>query len=195
MRVGAYPESTSMEQLLTAVVDAVVRLDTAVVDLVVASRAPLATKVLTSATGLGSATAALVFLGLFYLADWHEEFVLAAGTLAVVGLVVGVLMTTVGRPFPPHPVCVTDGAAVAASFPSGHAAAVTVFAMVARRSPTLPTAPVAALAAVVAVSRVYLGTHYFSDTVAGVAIGVLAFLLVARLLRDRDAAALVPGTA
>jgi undecaprenyl-diphosphatase len=175
-----------MEQVFTAVVDAVVRVDAAVVDLVLEARGPLATKVLTSATGLGSVTTALVFLGVFYLAGWREEFALAAGTLALTGLVVGVLMATVQRPFPPQPVCLTDGASVATSFPSGHAAAATAFAMVARRSAVLPTAPVAGLAAVVAVSRVYLGTHYFSDTVAGVLIGALAFLLVARLFARRD---------
>jgi undecaprenyl-diphosphatase len=70
----------------------------------------------------------------------------------------------------------TDGAeTVATSFPSGHAAAVTVYAMTARRSDELPFAPVAVLAATIAVSRVYLGTHFFSDTIAGVLIGVAAF--------------------
>jgi len=42
------------------------------------------------------------------------------------------------------------------------------------------------LAALVAVSRVYLGTHYLTDTVAGVGIGIAAFLLAAWLLDHRQ---------
>jgi membrane-associated phospholipid phosphatase len=151
-------------------------LDYHVVDLTLALRQPLLTKLMTSVTGLGSATAALVFLGVCYLADWTDELRSAALALALTGAVVGTLMLTVARPFPPGPVCMTSGAeTVATSFPSGHAAAVTVFAMTARRSSVLPFGPVAVLAALIAVSRVYLGTHFFSDTVVGVLIGVAAF--------------------
>jgi len=146
-------------------------LDTQTALLLAELRAPLATKLLTSVTGLGSATAALVFLGLFFAAGWREETERAGIALAVTGLVVATLMTVVARPFPPMPVCQTTGEAVASSFPSGHAAAGTVFALTARRSEKLPVAVVAPLALFVAVSRVYLGTHYLTDTVAGVAIG------------------------
>jgi membrane-associated phospholipid phosphatase len=44
--------------------------------------------------------------------------------------------------------------------------------------------PVAAVAVLVAVSRIYLGTHYLSDTIAGVLIGVGAFLVARRLARS-----------
>jgi len=57
----------------------------------------------------------------------------------------------------------------------------------ASRSETLPSAPVAALAGLVVVSRVYLGTHYPSDAVAGVLIGAGAFLLARRALARFDA--------
>jgi undecaprenyl-diphosphatase len=172
---------------LGASVDAVVRFDHATLRAVYELRGPLVTKVLTSVTGLGSASAALVFLGVFRLAGWERELRRAGAALAVTGLVVGALMATVQRPFPPNPVCVTDGAeTVAHSFPSGHAAAVTVFALVSRRSSALPFAPVAALAALVAFSRVYLGTHYLSDTLVGVLVGVGALVLADRALERFD---------
>lgn len=176
-----------MDHLLADLLDALLGLDAVTMDRLVALRSPLATKVLTSATGLGSATAALVFVGLCYLAGWDEEYRHALVALALSGVVVGTLMLTIQRPYPPQPVCLTGGGeTVASSFPSGHAAAVTVYAMTARRSETLPFGIVAALAAVVAVSRVYLGTHYLSDTVVGVAIGIAAFLLAVQVLARVD---------
>ncbi|MFB6118019.1 phosphatase PAP2 family protein [Halosegnis sp.] len=170
---------------LAELLEVVVAVDARVVELVVALRSPLLTKVMTSVTGLGSATAALVVVGLFRLAGWHGLVRRSAVALLLAGVTVGGLMLAVQRPFPPHPVCVTD-AAVAHSFPSGHAAAATVFTLVARGTDRLPTAPTALLAGAVAGSRIYLGTHYFSDTVAGVAIGIGAVLLARRLCARVD---------
>lgn len=151
--------------------DKVVRIETAIMDAIVAARSPLATKLLTSVTGLGSATAALCFVGVCYLADWDEAFRHSLVVLAISGVVVGTLMLTVQRMFPADPVCLTDEAeTVATSFPSGHAAAVTVYTMAARKSEHIPFSVVTVLAVLVAVSRVYLGTHFASDTVAGVGI-------------------------
>jgi undecaprenyl-diphosphatase len=156
--------------------------DRASMSLVVSFRHPVATKAMTSVTGLGSASAAVVFLGVCHLAGWERELRVAAVALAVTGVVVASLMALVQRPFPVQPVCITDEGLTAHSFPSGHAAAVTVFAAVARESDTLPFGVVAAGAALVAASRVYLGTHYLSDTLAGVAIGVAAVALARRYL-------------
>jgi undecaprenyl-diphosphatase len=176
-------------RLLDRLRRAVLALDAATVDLVLAARHPLLTKAMTSVTGLGSASAAVVLLCLFLLAGWRREVRVAAPALLVSGVVVASLMAVVGRPFPPEPVCVTTGPGLAPhSFPSGHAAAATVFALVARRSSTLPFRPVAAVAVVVALSRLYLGTHFLSDTVAGVAVGVGAVVLVRRLLARRSGA-------
>ncbi|WP_227132690.1 phosphatase PAP2 family protein [Halorubellus salinus] len=171
------------DQVLTAALEPVFAVDRGVVDVVLAVRGPLVTKVMTSATGLGSAFAALVFVGLSFLAGWTRAARVAAVALLISGVVVVSLMALVQRPFPPQPVCMVDGRGLAAhSFPSGHAAAVTVYALVARDAPDLPTGVVGGVAVLVAVSRIYLGTHYFSDTVVGVAIGVGAVLVARRLL-------------
>jgi len=173
-----------MTGLLTEVGAMIVGLDQLVADLLVSIRDPAITKVMNSVTGLGSATAAAVVVGLFYLADWHEEVGTSVLALGLTGPVVLTLMGLIQRPFPPNPVCVTSGEMVAHSFPSGHAAGVTVFALLAARSERLPFAPTVALAAMVAVSRMYLGTHYLSDTIVGIGIGAAAFFIATRWLTD-----------
>lgn len=79
------------------------------------------------------------------------------------------------------------------SFPSGHAIASTVFygmlcmlvfAHTRSRAWRAPTLGVAiAMVLLVAFSRVYLGAHYVSDVVAGVAEGLALLLLFARFVR------------
>ena len=173
-----------MTGLLAEVGAMIVGLDQLAADLLVSIRDPAITKVMNSVTGLGSATAAAVIVGLFYLADWHEEVATSVLALGLTGPVVLTLMGLIQRPFPPNPVCVTSGEMVAHSFPSGHAAGVTVFALLAARSERLPFAPTVALAAMVAVSRMYLGTHYLSDTIVGIGIGAAAFFITTRWLTE-----------
>lgn len=174
-----------MDQLLPELVQFVLRIDALAIDLVVKLRNPLLTKVMYSVTGLGSAAAGVVFLGLFYLANWKREFKLTLLALTLSGLVVGSLMILVQRPFPPHPICLTGGSEMMPhSFPSGHAAAVTVYAMVAYQSKILPFAITTAFAVLIAFSRFYLGTHYFSDTLAGVLIGIGTVLVAERILQS-----------
>lgn len=174
-----------MDHLFHELVQFVLQIDAFVVDLVVELRHPLLTKVMNSVTGLGSAAAGVVFLGLFYLANWKREFDLTLLALILSGLIVGSLMIAVQRPFPPHPICVTGGSEmVAHSFPSGHAAAVTVYAMVAYRSEILPFVITAVFALLIAFSRIYLGTHYLSDTVVGILIGIGTVLVAVQILES-----------
>lgn len=185
-RVGpGGPLATVAQQFAADAARTVLAVDRAVVDVVLAVRHPLATKFMTSVTGIGSAASVVILLGLFYLVGWRRELATGAVALSLAGVVVVTLMGTVQRPFPPDPVCMTDDTGMAPhSFPSGHAAAATVYALLARRSERLPFAAVAGLAVLVAVSRMYLGTHYLSDTVVGVAIGAGA-VVVARALLAR----------
>ena len=67
------------------------------------------------------------------------------------------------------------------SFPSGHAASATAFALgVALESPAM-AAPVGLLAAGVAYGRVHTGVHYPGDVLAGAALGGAAVLAVRRV--------------
>jgi len=95
----------------------IVGLDQFVVDVLVSIRDPAITKVMNSVTGLGSATAAAVIIGLLSLADSHEEVATAILSFGLAGPVVLTLMGLVQRPFPANPVCVTNGEMVAHSFP------------------------------------------------------------------------------
>ncbi|MFC7187524.1 phosphatase PAP2 family protein [Halorubrum yunnanense] len=155
------------------------------VEFVDAVRTSLLTVMMTSMTGLGSVTAGIVFVGLFYLAGWREEFAKSVVALSLLGVVVWGLMSLVERPFPPNPICITESdTGVTSSFPSGHAAAVTAYAMIARDSDVLPFAVTAGFAGLISFSRVYLGTHYLSDTLFGIGLGVVA-VLFAEWLLDR----------
>lgn len=172
-----------MEQVVHELVQLVLDFDALAVDFVVEMRSPVVTKIMNSVTGLGSATGGIVFLGLFYLADWEREFKLTLVSLSLTGVIVATLMLAVQRPYPPQPVCITGGAdTIAHSFPSGHAAAAAVYAMVAYRSEILPVLITTVLAVTVAFSRFYLGTHYLSDTVVGVLIGIGTVLIAERML-------------
>ncbi|NNU45224.1 phosphatase PAP2 family protein [Ramlibacter montanisoli] len=84
------------------------------------------------------------------------------------------------------------------SFPSGHAVASTVFYGMAcalvfthvrsRAWRALAACFAVAMVLVVTFSRVYLGAHYPSDVVAGVAVGTICVVLFLRLLPRRAAA-------
>ncbi len=113
-----------MTGVLAEVGAMIVGLDQLTAELLVSIRDPALTKIMNSVTGLGSATAAAVIVGLLYLAEWYEEVATSVLALGLTGPVVLTLMGLVQRPFPPNPVCVTGGEMVAHSFPSGHAAGV-----------------------------------------------------------------------
>jgi undecaprenyl-diphosphatase len=112
-----------------------------------------------------------------------EAIGLLLGAVAVL-LAVHVVKAAVDRPRPPHPLA---GATLSA-FPSGHAAYSTVYVALALTATrvldrlasraTLVMAAIA-VAAAIGASRVYLRVHWFSDVVAGWALGAAIFGLVA----------------
>ncbi len=179
-----------MTRLVDTLMGYILRLDMLAVEFVLRLRSPFVTELMNSVTGLGSVSAGLVFVGLFYLAGWREEFLTTLFALSITGVVVAALMATVQRPFPPQPVC-AGGEAATTSFPSGHSAAVAAYATIARSSERLPFVVVAALAVLIAFSRVYLGTHYLSDTLFGIALGIAAAIAARRLLERIDVDALL----
>src|SRR5579859_4891690 len=124
---------------------------------------------------------------------WRGAALAALGMLAAVTLTEAVLKPLAGRTIDGYP-----------SFPSGHATA--LFGLVAicavllagPSRPRLPGAVRLALilaavlvAAAVATAVIVLGYHYFTDTVAGTAVGTGTVLLTALLL-DRVRPAAVP---
>jgi undecaprenyl-diphosphatase len=174
-----------MHAQIGAALSAIRRVDRLAAEFVAGIRTPFLTEMMTSMTGLGSVTAGVVIVGLFYLAGWREEFVKSVVALSLLGVVVWVLMTLVERPFPSNPVCVTEGdAGTTSSFPSGHSAAVTAYAGIAWGSDELPFLVAAGFAGLISFSRIYLGTHYLSDTLFGIGLGIAA-VLFAEWLLDR----------
>ena len=113
--------------------------------------------------GLAAAGAALD-------AGRRDEFVRAGRTVVVSYLVNQAIKQAVRRPRPdleglPQLV----GTPTQLSYPSTHAC--TCFAGAAALSRVLPAAPLYALAVPLALSRLYLGVHYPSDTLAGAVLG------------------------
>lgn len=70
------------------------------------------------------------------------------------------------------------------SFPSGHSCASFASALVyLRTGPRKFGVPAMVLAALIAFSRLYVGVHYPTDVLAGIAVGILSALLAEKLVR------------
>ena len=160
------------------------RVDNRVIDFVEQIRTDWGIDVAKVVTHLGdpSLVFALVAVGIALLI-WrrrpYELTVLVVGTLLVYA---GVHITkdAVDRPRPAGPLVDAAGS----SFPSGHAAYATIYValglILARVLPGLASraAVVVAtivLAALIGASRAYLGVHYYSDVLAGWALGAFVF--------------------
>jgi membrane-associated phospholipid phosphatase len=131
---------------------------------------------------------ALIPVTLWLFRRWHEWTIIVGGLILEV-CIFGLSSMVVGRERPP--VEQLDGAPTD-SFPSGHIAAATVFyaglALVIfmrteRRGPRIVAAIIGvAMPLGIAWARMYLGMHYLTDAIAGVAIGVLVLAVMHRIV-------------
>lgn len=122
---------------------------------------------------------ALIPVMLWLFRRWHEYAIIVGGLILEV-CVFGLSSSLVGRDRPP--VEQLDGAPTD-SFPSGHIAAATVFYggialiifMRTRRPGPRAAAAVVGIGMPLAIAwaRMYLGMHYLTDAIAGMALGVL----------------------
>jgi undecaprenyl-diphosphatase len=172
-----------------------------VIDMVDNLRNDLGVDIAKIVTQLGnpSVVFALVAIAVVLLA-WrrrpYELFVLLIGTVLVYA---GVHITkaAVDRPRPSGSLV----EATSASYPSGHAAYATIYVVLgiiaARVLPGLASKAAlvtgtVVLAFVIGASRVYLGVHYYSDVIAGWALGAFVFgtcaivALVVSYVRQND---------
>jgi undecaprenyl-diphosphatase len=171
------------------------RIDTAILDAIHLHASPLLDHVFAFATFMGGPGVVAVALALvayvFVRVSRREAAIMATGMIVaeVLDLVLKELFDRV------RPDLWLRVAVSGESFPSGHALASTViYGLVAytlaRRWPghTLPIGAIAAfVVAAIAFSRLYLGVHWPSDVVAGVAIGYLC--LTATILYARRSSA------
>jgi len=119
---------------------------------------------------------------------WHEP-VFVIGTLLFEAGAFVAITHIVNRPRPP--VEQLEGSTIGTSFPSGHVAAATVYAVVAMvlfwhyRSTVvrlLAAAVAVALPLIVSAARVYQGMHHLSDVVAGVVLGIVSIVICHSIL-------------
>jgi membrane-associated phospholipid phosphatase len=160
--------------------DAIVGVDARVFSWLAALRTPAFDGILIAVTEIGDANVSMPVFGaalvaLVLLRQWRATLFLAAGYLGA-ALFVGGLKGVIARP---RPVSIYDGV-IDYSFPSGHACmSIVLYAILAvlltrgaslswRRSVATATILFVVL---VSFSRVYLGAHWMSDVLAGLAFG------------------------
>ena len=179
--------------------------DPGVTRFIVDHRSTWATSLMKDVTWLGSNALMIPLVAvvggyfLFRDRDWRPA---AYMTAALVGanLIYRVVKSWVGRPRPPgslHLIGVSGS-----SFPSGHAAqALACWGLAALllgagrpiRTKFLVWTAAVVIVSLVGLSRIYLGVHWWTDVIAGFALGGLWLCLLGLLLsRQRAAAARVP---
>ncbi len=177
---------TVLEDVVTG--DPLIRADAAIYNMLQGLRSSIADRVMIAFTELGSATVAgalvaMVAAWLVWRRAWHAVayWIAAVGGASLIGFVIKV---TLHRPRPAPVSAGWD----AFSFPSGHAttsAAIYGFlALFLARDARPPwqaaiAAAAALMVALIGFSRLYLGAHWFSDVVGGIAFGTAWIALLA----------------
>jgi len=193
--VGVWSFFAVLEDIVSG--DPLVRVDTAVFHLLQSLRTVWADQVMVAVTELGGGvvTGAVSVAALIWLA-WRKDWHTAAYWVAAVGgagLFTLLLKVTLHHPRPSELYSGWD----AYSFPSGHttvnATLYAVLAILVSREVAARWRPpvvvgAALLVSAIAFSRLYLGAHWISDVLAGLAFGIAwaALLGIAYLRRDRQ---------
>lgn len=179
--------------------------DRAMTDQVPPVRSPWLNELMLVITALGDSRflilVSLVTIGALLLARAWKEAGIFAAAFALTPLIVKLIKSTIARP---RPTVDLYGGVESFSFPSGHAtnsaliygALALLSLAVFRRLPgRFLAVTFALLAAMIALSRIYLGAHWPSDTLAGLALAGLVLSAIAALTaQDRlpNAARYVP---
>ena len=180
-------------------------LDRMITDQVADLRTPLLNEVMLVITALGDSRflilVSVVTIGALLIARAWKEAGIFAGAFLLTPLIVKLIKSTVARP---RPTVDLYGGVESFSFPSGHATnsaliygalALLSMAVFKRLPGRLLAVAFASLAIMIALSRIYLGAHWPSDTLAGLALAALMLTAIAALTEgDRlpDAARHVP---
>jgi len=182
-----------LEDVVTG--DPLVRADAAIYNMLQELRSLIADRVMIAITELGSAVVAVTVTGavlcwLLWQRAWHAAayWVTAVGGAALIGVVIKATLHR-ARPIPLY------SGWDAFSFPSGHAttnAAIYGFLaiLLARNArpfwQALTAATVVLIVALIGLSRLYLGAHWFSDVIGGMAFGTawIALLGIAYIRHD-----------
>ncbi|MFI2703480.1 phosphatase PAP2 family protein [Cellulosimicrobium composti] len=170
----------------------------------VAQRSPVATTVLTVVTTVSGpyVLPVLVALGCALWAwrsgTWWEPGMLA-GAMVLSTLVSTVLKAVVARPRPPDASMVVAGVERSFSFPSGHTIGAATLVLVGGylvwhrhhdgRVLAVWVAVSVVVVGAVALSRLYLGYHFLTDVLAGMALAVAVLGVVVVVTRLHDARA------
>ncbi len=182
-----------LEDVVTG--DPLVRADTAIFHMLQGLRSEVADRVMVAITELGggvvaAGVAVAILLWLAWRRAWHAAgyWVAAVGGAYLIGIVI---KATLHRPRPAPIYAGWD----AFSFPSSHAATSAAIygflAVLVARDATpawqaLTAASAVLMVALVGISRLYLGVHWFSDVLGGIAFGTawMALLGIAYVRHD-----------
>lgn len=180
--------------------DTLVRIDSSVYHLLQGLRTPVVDNFMVTLTELGDAVVALivvvsVLLWLVWLRAWRATayWLAAAGFATLLTQVIKTMLAR-ARPFP-----IYSGSSVY-SFPSGHATmsmviygflAVLISRELSIRGRIIAFAAIFVFIVMIAFSRLYLGVHWFSDVLGGLAFG-MAWVAVLGIAYIRHARTTLP---